>query len=206
MSIAYAPGPPARSRIFPESPPTQHRDDAFANSHRATEHRRGKRLCARRVLAEMYLGLLHGTTGLGKFRELPPRRIHVAVVAYRLREIGGTSRYQRHLAGGGVEVFPIALFKKSFRDAGVREKPHSARSRVKRSRLDLLEHATVDCGEENGATVVGAREIDDFLYRFHVSGFLPFRLDRRAHRVRRACRHHQVRPSPSRSLSPRICS
>ena len=190
MRIAYAPGPPARSRIFPET----------------AEHRRGKRLRTRRVLAEVDLRLLNGTAGLGKFRELPPRRIHVAVVAYRLREICGTSRYQRHLAGGGVEVFPVALFKKSFRDAGIRQKPHAAAPRVKRSRLDLLEHAAVDGGEEHGAAVVGAREIDDFLYRFHVSGFLPFRLGRRVHRVRRACRRPQVRPSSSRSRSPRICS
>ncbi len=154
----------------------------------------------------MDLGLLHGAAGLGKFCELAPRRVHVAVVADRLREICGTSRYQRHLAGGGVEVFSLALFKKSFRDAGVREKPHAAAPRVKRSRLDLLEHAAVDGGEKHGAAVVGAREIDYFLYGFHVSGSLPFHLDLRVLRDLRACRARPARRNPSRSRSPRICS
>ena len=184
----------------------QHRDNALADAHRAAEHRRGKRLCARCVFAEVDFGLLHGPAGLGKFRELPPRGIHVAVVANRLREVRGTAWYQGHLAGGRVEVLPIAFFEKPLGDAGVREKPHAAAPRVKRSRLDLLEHAAVDGGEKHGAAVVGAREIDYFLYGFHVSGSLPFHLDLRVLRDLRACRARPARRNPSRSRSPRRCS
>ena len=148
----------------------EHRDDSPADAHGASEHGRRERLRARGVFAEVQLRTLHGLPRLGELGEAPPCGVHVAVVADRPREVRGRARYQRGLRRLGVEVLPVALLEKALGDACVEEEPHPARRRRRElPRLDAGEHVAVYCGEEDGASVVRAREVDDFRYVLHVT-------------------------------------
>ena len=145
----------------------EHRHDPLPDSHRTTEHRRGKRLRPHRIFAQMDLRLLHRLARFRKLGEFAPRRVHVAVVADRLREIRGASRHERRLSRRRIAIGLAVLLQKPFRNAGIRKQPQSTAFNLL-ALLDPREKVDVNRGEQHRAAVIRTRQIDDFLHALHL--------------------------------------
>ena len=153
----------------------EHRHDTPAYAHRPTEHRGRKGLRTRGVLAQMDLGLLDGRTRLREVRQTSPCGIDVTIVTDRLRQIGRTTRNQRHLARRGVDIGFALLRQQTLRHARIQQQPHAAfvaarlRDHVRKGRTlrDRGKNPIVNGGKQHRAAIIRTRELDNLLDRLH---------------------------------------